>query len=120
MADEIIIPIAIEKQPYDDPWRAYGYSSQIIVPGLDVFGDTLLLRGQGNNPVLTAFKLTTWTDHTFLCWYAGPYGDSVITNMVNFESVFENCTFPTAPGPSHDDCIASSPEACPLVCELSP
>ena len=109
--------ITVEKQPYNEPWRAYGYSATI--PALGLPGDELPLEGRDANKTLSEFRFATWTDFTFLCWYAGPdAGESVITNAIDLSAVFERCRFPVTQGHPRSECVSSSPEAFPMVCEL--
>lgn len=110
--------IAVTKQAFNDPWRAYGYEAVISVPGLSAFGNQLTLMGQGESSELHNFTTATWTDGTFLCWYQGGYGREVLTSVVNFYDTFERCGFPATAGHSHDECYGSAPEDCPLACEL--
>lgn len=109
--------IAVEKQPFDEPWRAYGYSATISALGLP--GGELALEGRDDNKTLTEFRYATWTDFTFLCWYAGANdGESVLTNAIDLSSFFERCRFPATQGHPYSECVSGAPENCPMVCEL--
>jgi len=112
--------IDIKKQVYDDFWRDYEYSATIKVPGLLAFGEQLYMWGQGANATKPFGSMTTatWTDNVFLCWYVGDHGEEVLTTQVDLFNTFSHCAFPAPPGRSHDECFASTPDACPLVCDL--
>ena len=108
--------ILVEKQPYDEPWRAYKYSSTIAIIGMP--GDTIPLEGRGNNATFDGFRYATWTDSTILCWYGDSHDESVLTNVASLTPLVTACRFPTTTGSSPYDCTASLPESCPLVCDL--
>jgi hypothetical protein len=112
-----VADVAISKQPYTEPWRAYGYQATIAVPGLTPFGDQLTLVGQGNETALTHMNVATWTDFSFLCWYQGDQNEIVVFSVVNFEDVFERCSF--SADRYETACYSEDPANCPLTCELA-
>jgi hypothetical protein len=106
---------AINVAPNDDYWAPYQYSSPNAVIA-NKQGLQLAQSGKGESAKVLQFKSAVWSDRELLCNYDGLTDSSTPDMIVMFSRTLgpsPSCHF--AEG---SECLADSPDACPMTCNF--